>query len=96
MQTTIADGARTLSLGKLNWEILQKGLTDIVEVPDAITIKALQLYFRYANLKVEPTGALSLGTLLVNQKLFQRKRICCIVSGGNVDARVYADALLKI
>ena len=31
---TIADGARTVSLGKLNWEILQHGLTDIIEVPD--------------------------------------------------------------
>ncbi|GCE21741.1 threonine ammonia-lyase [Dictyobacter kobayashii] len=30
---TVADGARTISLGKLNWEILQRGLADIVEVP---------------------------------------------------------------
>ena len=37
---TIADGARTLSLGKLNWEIVQHGLTDIIEVPDALTRRA--------------------------------------------------------
>src|SRR5579863_8041478 len=44
---TIADGARTLSLGKLNWEILRHGITDIVEVPDESTLDALRRYFRY-------------------------------------------------
>ena len=35
---TIADGARTISLGNLNWEILQHGIADIVEVEDELTI----------------------------------------------------------
>lgn len=90
---TIADGARTLSLGVLNWEIIQQGLTDIIEVPDALTLEALRRYFLYANLKVEPTGALSLGALLTEPVRFEGKRVCCIVSGGNVDPTVYARAL---
>src|SRR5437588_12498980 len=36
---TIADGARTLSLGELNWEIIQRGITDIKEVPDPLTLQ---------------------------------------------------------
>jgi threonine dehydratase len=91
---TIADGARTLSLGKLNWEILKQGLTDIIRVPDNITISALKYYFRYLNLKVEPTGALALGALLAQPERFQGKRVCCVVSGGNVDPSVYAHLLL--
>ena len=91
---TVADGARTLGLGRLNWEILQHGMTDIVEVPDEITLEALRQYFRYVNLKVEPTGALSLGALMTAPERFQGKRVCCIVSGGNVDPAVYANALL--
>lgn len=91
---TVADGARTLSLGQLNWEILQHGLADIVEVPDALTLEALRLYFRYVNLKVEPTGALALGALLTRPEAFRGKRVCCVVSGGNVDPKVYAQALL--
>jgi threonine dehydratase len=91
---TIADGARTLSLGKLNWEILQQGLDTIVEVPDAKTLDALRRYFRFANLKAEPTGALSLGAILTQPEQFRGKRVCCIVSGGNVDPVVYAQALL--
>lgn len=92
---TIADGARTISLGDLNWEILRQGLSTILEVPDETTIAALQLYFREVNLKVEPTGALSLGALLTAPERFAGKRVCCIVSGGNVDPEVYARVLLQ-
>ena len=91
---TIADGARTISLGQLNWEIVRQGVADIVEVPDPVTLEALRRYFRYVNLKVEPTGALSLGALLTQPERFRGKRICCVVSGGNVDPAVYAEALL--
>lgn len=91
---TVADGARTISLGKLNWEILQRGIVDIIEVPDELTLEALRQYFQYANLKVEPTGALSLGALLAHPERFSGKRVCCIVSGGNVDPAVYAQALI--
>jgi threonine dehydratase len=91
---TVADGARTLSLGVLNWEIIQHGIADIIEVPDALTLEALRRYFLYANLKVEPTGALALGALLARPGQFHGKQVCCIVSGGNVDPMVYAQALL--
>ncbi len=91
---TVADGARTLSLGVLNWEIIQRGIADIIEVPDALTLEALRRYFLYANLKVEPTGALALGALLARPEQFHGKRVCCIASGGNVDPLVYAQALL--
>jgi threonine dehydratase len=91
---TVADGARTLSLGVLNWEIIQRGIADIMEVPDALTLEALRRYFLYANLKVEPTGALALGGLLAQPERFHGKHVCCIVSGGNVDPLVYAQALL--
>jgi threonine dehydratase len=89
---TIADGARTLSLGKLNWEIMRQGVADILEVPDFVTIAAMREYFAL-NLKVEPTGALPLGALLAHSQYFVGKRVCCIVSGGNVDPPVYIQAL---
>lgn len=90
---TVADGARTISLGKLNWEILQRGITDIIAVPDALTLKALRHCFHAINLKVEPTGALAIGALFADPTRFAGKRICCIVSGGNVDPGAYAEFL---
>jgi threonine dehydratase len=89
---TVADGARTLSLGALNWEILRGGIADILEVPEAAILEALRAYF-FLNLKVEPTGALALGALLTHAERFAGRKVCCIVSGGNVDPLVYAQAL---
>lgn len=90
---TIADGARTVSLGKLNWEIIKDGVTGIIEVPDETTIEALKLLYSLANLKSEPTGALSLGALMADRGRFHDKRVCLIVSGGNVDPAVYAELI---
>jgi len=91
--TTIADGARTLSLGRYNWEIIKSGVSEIIEVSEEKIKDAVRLYFSLANLKVEPTGALSLGALLEKTEDFKDKKICCVVSGGNVDVKVYEKIL---
>lgn len=90
---TIADGARTVSLGKHNWEILQTGLTAIIEVSEQQIKQAVCLLFSLANLKVEPTGALSLGAILEKRDKFVGKKVCLVVSGGNVDTEVYRQIL---
>lgn len=90
---TIADGTRTLSIGKLNWEILQKGLAGIVEVPEENIKGALRLLFSLANLKVEPTGALGIGAVMTQPELFRGRSVCCVVSGGNVDLETYRSLL---
>jgi len=90
---TIADGARTISLGKHNWAIIEKGVSEIIEVSDEQIIEATRLLFTMANLKSEPTGALSLGAILENSGKFDGKKICLVVSGGNVDAEVYRSIL---
>lgn len=86
---TIADGARTLSLGKLNWPIVKEGVADILEVSDEKIAEAVKLYFSLANLKSEPTGALSLGAVLDKPERFAGRRTAVIVSGGNVDPDIY-------
>jgi threonine dehydratase len=90
---TIADGARTVSLGKHNWEVMQGNVSTIVEVPEEKIIEAALLLFEFANLKVEPTGALSLAALLTRRDLFEGRSVCCVVSGGNVDPGIYAGML---
>jgi threonine dehydratase len=90
---TIADGARTLSVGRHNWAILKEGLAGIIEVPEDDIARAVRLLFELANLKAEPTGTLSVGALLAEPDRFQGRRVCCVISGGNVDAAVYRDIL---
>ena len=90
---TIADGARTLSVGELNWPILSSGVTEIIEVPEEKIVEAVRTYFVYANLKCEPTAALPLGALIMNPDKFAGKNVCLVVTGGNVDPAVYAKLL---
>jgi threonine dehydratase len=90
---TIADGARTLSVGDLNWEILQDGLAGVLEVPEENIADALRTYFALANLKCEPTGALPLGALMLHKERFAGKKVCLVVSGGNVDLALYCRIL---
>jgi len=90
---TLADGARTVSVGNLNWPIIQEGIADIIEVSEENIAEAVRLYFGLANLKCEPTGALSLGAVLERPEEFRDKRVCVIVSGGNVDAEIYRNII---
>src|SRR5581483_8367251 len=86
---TIADGARTISVGKANWPIIQREVKDIVEVSEQNIVEAVRLLFRFANVKAEPTGALAVGALLEHPSRFHGRRVCCVISGGNVDSSLY-------
>lgn len=90
---TIADGARTLSLGRLNWEIIRHEVSDIIEVSEQTIGEALRQLFVLANLKSEPTGALAVGAIREQRQRFAGRKICCVVSGGNVDPLNYAQLL---
>ncbi len=92
---TIADGARTISLGQHNWKILKRGLKGIVEVPEEKIAEAVRLLFAFANLKAEPTGALSVAAVMTKPELFRDRLTCCVISGGNVDPGVYAQLILR-
>jgi threonine dehydratase len=92
---TIADGARTTSVGQHNWEILKDGLARIVEVPEANIRDAVRLLYGLANLKAEPTGALAIGALITEPDMFRDRRVCCVISGGNVDGAVYRQMLAE-
>jgi threonine dehydratase len=92
---TIADGARTISLGNHNWKIIKSGVTEIIEVADETIKNAVRLLFELANLKVEPTGALTLGAILTAKEKFKDKKVCAVVSGGNVDTEVFRRILAE-
>lgn len=92
---TLADGARTIAIGELNWEIIKDGVTDIIEVSEENIKAALRIYFVLANLKVEPTGTLSLAAILEQKEKFTNKKVCVVVSGGNVDPELYRQILVE-
>jgi threonine dehydratase len=93
---TIADGVRTLGVSVANWEVLKRGLDSMLEVSEESIIEATRMAFHLANLKVEPTGALALAALLEHGESFTGMRVCCIATGGNVNAEQYARILSPV
>ncbi len=91
--STIADGARTPSIGRHNWPILRDGLAGVIEVPEEAICDGVRLLFTLANLKAEPTGALSIGALLAEPERFRGRSVACVISGGNVDPAVYRELI---
>ena len=51
------------------------------------SIKSAMRLFHSVGLTVEPTGALTLGSLLENPP--EEPRIVAVISGGNVDSSLY-------
>ena len=90
---TIADGARTMSIGQHNWPLLRAGLARIVEVPESHIREGVRLLFNLANLKAEPTGAMGIGALLTEPEFFRGRSVCCVVSGGNVDPPLFRELI---
>lgn len=87
---TLADGARTVSLGRHNWEIIRGSVAGILEVSEEAIADGVRRLFREVNLKVEPTGALAVAAYYANEQRFADKKVCCVVSGANVDPDLYA------
>jgi threonine dehydratase len=90
---TLADGARTRAIGRHNWEVLQHGLKDVIEVPEDQIRAALRSLFFDANLKSEPTGTLGLAAVMTDLGRFQGQTVCCVVTGGNVDSKTYSEII---
>jgi threonine dehydratase len=82
---TIADGARTPSLGVLTFELIRRAVDDLVSVPDVELKRAMRLMWERMKLIVEPTGVLGLAALTSGTVRAEGQRVGVILSGGNVD-----------
>jgi threonine dehydratase len=82
---TIADGARTPSLGRLTFPLVRRNVDDMVTVSDDDLVRAMRFAWERMKLVVEPTGVLGLAAALSARVNVAGKRVGVIVSGGNVD-----------
>ena len=82
---TIADGARTPSLGPITFELIQRYVSDMTTVPDAALIDAMRRVWERMKLVVEPTGVLGIAALTSGAVKLPGQRVGVILSGGNVD-----------
>ena len=82
---TIADGARTPSLGKITFPLVLQNVDDMVTVSEEAIVSTTLLLWSRLKLVVEPTGALAAAALLDHVVEARGKRVGVILSGGNVD-----------
>ena len=87
---TIADGARTQSLGELTFPLVLRYVHDIVTVTDAELVEAMRFLWERMKLVVEPTGALAAAGVLRGAIDVRGRRVGIILSGGNVDLKAMA------
>ena len=82
---TIADGARTPSLGRLTFAIVRAYVSDMTTVPDAALLDSMRWAAERLKLVMEPTGVLGLAALRTGKVEAHGLRVGVLISGGNVD-----------
>lgn len=82
---TIADGARTPSLGAVTFPLVRHYVDDMVTVTDEALVRAMFFLWERMKLVVEPTGALAAAALLDGAVQASGQRVGVVLSGGNVD-----------
>ncbi len=82
---TVADGARTPSLGALTFPLVLDHVSDVVTVDDDVLLRVMFYLWERLKLVVEPTGALGAAAALEGTTPIRGARVGVILSGGNVD-----------
>jgi len=87
---TVADGARTPSLGALTFPLIMRHVAAMTTVDDVRLLDAMFYLWERLKLVIEPTGALGAAALLGGDETgddidVAGRRIGVILTGGNVD-----------
>jgi threonine dehydratase len=87
---TICDALMAAIPGELTFAINSKLLSRGVTASDAEVAEAVGFAYRELKLVVEPGGAVGLAALLAGRIDTAGKNVVIVLSGGNVDAELYA------
>jgi threonine dehydratase len=85
---SIADGLLTLRPGDLTFAHVRELVDDVVTVDDEAIASAVRWLFTEAKLVAEPSGAAAVAAAL---RAREEANVVAVVSGGNVDARDFAE-----
>jgi threonine dehydratase len=91
--STIADGLRVQQLGEITWPHVRAFVDDVVTVSEDQIKAAVRQIAAEARLIAEPSGAVALAGVLAMGA--RPETAAAVLSGGNVDADVFAGILLE-
>ena len=92
---TIAEGIAVRDIGEVPFEIVRRRLTDMLVVPERAVEEAIGLLIEGAKTVAEGAGAAGIAALLTYPERFRGKKIGVPITGGNIDARILSDVLLR-
>ena len=91
---SVCDGLLSYDVGEHNWPILRRHVTECVALPDPETIEALKWIFQNHGLRTEPSGAITIASLLSGRiDLSGEGDIVAVISGRNIDERQFREYL---
>ncbi|MFN3658889.1 MAG: threonine/serine dehydratase [Pseudolabrys sp.] len=90
MSGTICDALMTPTPGELTFPITRALIGQGVTVSDEEVARAVRYAFEELKLVVEPGGVVALAALLAGKLEVKGKTVAAILSGGNVDAEMFA------
>src|SRR5262249_852517 len=94
VSSTLADGLRTQSIGRLNFEHMRRHVDDILTVSEDEIRAAMRRIVMDARIVPEPSGAVTLAAWLFHsEELPSSKKAVAVVTGGNVDPKLLAEIL---
>lgn len=82
---TIADGIAVKTPGTTTMKYINEFVDQFVTVSDSEIASTILLLLERSKQVVEPAGAASLAAVLNNKIDISGKKVCCILSGGNID-----------
>ncbi|MBV8703666.1 MAG: threonine ammonia-lyase [Acetobacteraceae bacterium] len=92
---TIAEGIAVRDVGERPLAVLRSLDIGVLTVPEPAIEQAIGLLVEGAKTVAEGAGAAALAALLAHPARFQGKRVGVPVCGGNIDARILSNVLLR-
>jgi threonine dehydratase len=93
--STIAEGIAVRDIGTVPLELVRRRVTDILVVPERAVEEAIGLLIEGGKTVTEGAGAVGVAALLTFPSRFRNKRVGVAITGGNVDARILSNVLLR-
>lgn len=82
---TVADGIAVAKVGDITFDIVKKYVDGIIVVSEEEIAQAILFLLEKSKVVAEGAGATSLAGLLSKKLNLEGKKVCCVISGGNVD-----------
>ena len=92
---TIAEGIAVRDIGELPFEVVRRRVTDVLVVPERAVEEAIGLLVEGGKTVTEGAGAVGVAALLTFPARFRNKRVGVAITGGNIDARILSNVLLR-